>query len=176
MRPLGDGDQARQGHGARESKSALTDLQLCSAAWTQAPRPPAACATSGWTRPFTHMMSEPVMLPPPSRREYRMRSRGCVELHCAPCAARPGCPGIVAPQHPSAHYLRRAGGSCVRALPSSSVLPIQPDPTSVGRALPWDAMMLPSSRDSHGRRHSGRIRNQASIQQVRAGCRSPSNL
>jgi hypothetical protein len=61
-------NRALPGHGSCGSKPALSDHQPRSAASTQAPTPTVACATSGCTRPFTHMTSEPVMLPPPPRR------------------------------------------------------------------------------------------------------------
>jgi hypothetical protein len=74
-------NRAPPGHGSCGSRPALSDHQPCSAASTQAPTPTVACATSGCTRPFTHMTSEPVMLPPPPRQEQRKRRWECAELH-----------------------------------------------------------------------------------------------
>jgi hypothetical protein len=88
--------------------------------------------------------------------EHRMRHWECAELHYTHGTPIPGCPGLAKPRLPSAHHLRQAGGGCIRSPPSTIVLPTVLDPLDVGRALPWDAAMLPSLRDSRGRGPPGR--------------------
>jgi len=90
------------------------------------------------------------MSPPPPRREHRTKHWKCAEL--APHAQRsePGSPRI---RHTTALFscrLRQAGGDSVRSPPSTCDLPIVLDPLPAGRALPWDAAMSPSLRDSRG--------------------------
>jgi hypothetical protein len=150
MRKLGDGDRTRPDHGSCRSKPAVTDHQLRSAATTKTPTPTATSTTPGWTRPFTHMTSKPVMLPPPPRREHRMRHWECAELHHLPDSVTPGFPEIVSSRRRAARCLRRTGDYGVRAPPSFDSLPIKPRLLTVGRTLPWDASMLPSSRVSRG--------------------------
>lgn len=82
-------NQARPARGSRGSRSALADRQLCSAASARTPIPTAACTVAGWTQPHTHMTSKPVMSPPPSPREHRMRRWECAKRSaCQACRVR----------------------------------------------------------------------------------------